>query len=156
MWNTLIEAREPTLIVWHLYSPCVKGRGNLILPPKSQNYTAILCQTDSKERRLIEQDHKSEGLWFNGTVSQSITFFPSASTPFPSSSTWKRRFSSRKTVPMGKPLCTDTVQLNTGTLQWNLIITVTYGPNISGCYVEVAAALQRCKCIKLRYTWDLD
>ena len=32
-------------------------------------------------------------------------------------------------------------------VQWSLIITATYGPNISGCYIEVAA-LQRCKCIE--------
>ena len=31
--------------------------------------------------------------------------------------------------------------------QWNLIITVTYGPNISGCHIEVAA-IQKCKCIE--------
>ena len=29
----------------------------------------------------------------------------------------------------------------------DLIITATYGPNISGCYTEVAA-LQRCKCVE--------
>ena len=35
-------------------------------------------------------------------------------------------------------------------IQWNLIITATYGPNISGCYIEVAA-LQRWKCFKSRH-----
>ena len=32
-------------------------------------------------------------------------------------------------------------------LQWNLIITATYGLNFSGCYIKVAA-LQRFKCIE--------
>ena len=39
-------------------------------------------------------------------------------------------------------------------LQWNLFITATYGPNISGCCIEVDA-LQRCKCID-HITWDLS
>ena len=32
-------------------------------------------------------------------------------------------------------------------IQGKLIITATYGPNISGCYMQVAA-LQGCKCIE--------
>ena len=32
-------------------------------------------------------------------------------------------------------------------IQQNLLITATYGANISGCYIQVAA-LQRCKCIE--------
>ena len=39
-------------------------------------------------------------------------------------------------------------------VQWNLTITATYGPNISGCYIEVAA-LHRCKCIE-SYHLGLD
>ena len=30
-------------------------------------------------------------------------------------------------------------EITFGKVQWNLIITATYGPNISGCYIEVAA-----------------
>ena len=32
-------------------------------------------------------------------------------------------------------------------VQWNLIITATYGPNIPGHCIEVAT-LQRCKCVE--------
>ena len=35
-------------------------------------------------------------------------------------------------------------------VQWNLTITATYGPSISGYYTEVAA-LQSCKCIESRH-----
>ena len=35
-------------------------------------------------------------------------------------------------------------------IQWNLVITATYGANISGCYIEVAA-LQRYTQIELHY-----
>ena len=38
-------------------------------------------------------------------------------------------------------------------IQWNLIITATYGPNITGCYIEVVA-LQTRKCIESHH-WDL-
>ena len=38
-------------------------------------------------------------------------------------------------------------------IQWNLIITATYGLNISGCYLEVVA-LQRCNVLNC-ITWDL-
>ena len=36
-------------------------------------------------------------------------------------------------------------QYNVLQVQWSLTITATYGPNICGCYRQVAA-LQRCKC----------
>ena len=32
-------------------------------------------------------------------------------------------------------------------IQRNLLITATYGENISGCYIQVDA-VQRCKCIE--------
>ena len=31
-------------------------------------------------------------------------------------------------------------------LQWNLIITVTLGPNLAGCYIEVAVLLSGIQC----------
>ena len=31
-------------------------------------------------------------------------------------------------------------------VQWNLIITVTLGPNLTGCYIEVAVLLSGIQC----------
>ena len=31
-------------------------------------------------------------------------------------------------------------------IQWNLIITVTLGPNLAGCYIEVAVLLSGIQC----------
>ena len=38
-----------------------------------------------------------------------------------------------------------TITVPEAKLQWNLIITVTLGPNLAGCYIEVAVLLSGIK-----------